>query len=77
MTIEKIKDDYAIEQWYSDWNELILDEFYSCSGLSGIITHENAVIQLIQDELKKKIVNEHYIENSKVSNHILNTENIK
>ena len=70
-------DKYAIEQGYSDWNELILDEIYSCSDTSGIVHHENAVIQLIQDELKKKIVNEHYIENSKVSNHILNTENIK
>ena len=46
-------------------------------SLKWIECHENTVIQLIQDELKKKIVNEHYIENSKVSNHILNTENIK
>ena len=31
MTIEEIKNNYAKEQGYSDWNELILDEIYSCS----------------------------------------------
>lgn len=86
MTIEEIKNNYAKEQGYSDWNELILDEIYSCSDTSGIVHHENAVIQLIQDELKKKMHIE-YVENNnkdwydytKQENSvlILNTENIK
>ena len=84
MTIEEIKTNYAVEQGYYDWNDLInafvmfnLEDNYNEKSLKWIECHENTVIQLIQDELKKKIVNEHYIENSKVSNHILNTENIK
>lgn len=84
MTIEEIKTNYAVEQGYYDWNDLInafvsfnLEDNDNEKSLKWIECHENTVIQLIQDELKKKIVNEHYIENSKVSNHILNTENIK
>ena len=56
MTIEEIKNNYAKKQGYSDWNELILDEIYSCSDTSGIVHHENAVIQLIQDELKNDFI---------------------
>lgn len=84
MTKEEIFDKYAIEQGYSDWNELILDEIYSCSDTSGIVHHENAVIQLIQDELKKKIysnVSDSVLGNifkcTMLEDKILNTENIK
>lgn len=84
MTKEEIFDKYAIEQRYSDWNELILDEIYSCSDTSGIVHHENAVIQLIQDELKKKIysnVSDSVLGNifkcTMLEDKILNTENIK
>lgn len=84
MTIEEIKNNYAKEQGYSDWNELILDEIYSCSDTSGIVHHENAVIQLIQDELKKKIysnVSDSVLGNifkcTMLKDKILNTENIK
>ena len=75
MKLETIKNQYAIEQDYENWYDLY--RFHITTSDDRLEYHFNIIIKLIQDELKKKIVNEHYIENSKVSNHILNTENIK
>lgn len=97
-TVEQIKDEYAKEQGYEDWKSL-LDEFAilyytkECNeqgAFKWLNNHENAVIQLIQDELKKKIAN---IEDIKIEHvdefrdyidvigtekeTILNAENIK
>ena len=62
MTIEEIKTNYAVEQGYYDWNDLInafvmfnLEDNDNEKSLKWIECHENTVIQLIQDELKKKI----------------------
>lgn len=81
MTIEEIKNNYAVEKGHEDWAALFINK-------NGNITyHYEYVIQLIQDELKKKIVDEakvkicheeyrtSWYEVDKES--ILNTENIK
>ena len=92
-TIEEIKTNYAVEQGYYDWNDLInafvmfnLEDNDNEKSLKWIEYHENTVIQLIQYELKKKIHIE-YVENDDKDWHdyskqnksvlILNTENIK
>ena len=56
MKKEEIYNQYAIEQGYESWRELT-----NSYGLGGQITtseyleHQNAVTDLIQEELKKKI----------------------
>ena len=56
MKKEEIYNQYAIEQGYESWRELT-----NSYGLDGQITtseyleHQNAVTDLIQEELKKKI----------------------
>ncbi|WP_312208311.1 hypothetical protein [Empedobacter sp.] len=88
MIIEQIKDEYAKEQGYEDWTHLLAHHILVSSD--EIDNHINSVIQLIQDELKKKIAN---IEDIKIEHvdefgdyidvigtekqSILNTENIK
>lgn len=91
MTIEQIKDEYAKEQGRDSWKKLVQD--YAVDGemlTSTFLKHENAVIQLVQDELKKNIANiediniehmdakgvYHFVIGTEKET-ILNTENIK
>ena len=91
MTIEQIKDEYAKGKGRDSWKKLV--QSYAVDGemlTSTFIKHENAVIQLIQDELKKKIANiediniehmdaqgvYHFVIGTEKET-ILNTENIK
>ena len=90
-TVEQIKNEYAKEQGNYSWKDLVQD--YAIDGnmlTSTFLNHENAVIQLIQDELKKKIANiediniehmdaqgvYHFVIGTEKET-ILNTENIK
>ena len=52
MTKEEIFNQYAIEQGYESWGELIKDE----DSVIGNLVHIDNVTDLIQEELKKKIV---------------------
>lgn len=63
MTRQEIMDNYAKEQGYEDW-EFLLDEFVmlyytkNCNEIGAIKwlnNHQNNVIDLIQEELKKEI----------------------
>lgn len=49
-----IMDTYAIEQGYNDFNHLILDDMFE-GDFNNIMKTINAVTDLIQEELKKKI----------------------
>lgn len=84
MTIEEIKNEYAKEKGRDSWKKLV--ESYAICGemlTSTFLKHENAVIQLIQDELKKKICMGKLIplpfnsDYDDLEKEILNTENIK
>ena len=61
MTIEEIKTNYAVEQGYYDWNDLInafvmfnLEENDNGKSLKWFNNHLRVIDQLIQDELKNK-----------------------
>lgn len=57
MTIEEIKNNYAKEQGRDSWKKLV--ESYTICGemlTSTFLKHENAVIKLIQDELKNDFI---------------------
>ena len=56
MTKEEIYNNYAIEQRYDDFNHLILDDMFK-GDFNDIMKTINAVTDLIQEELKKKIAN--------------------
>lgn len=92
-TIEQIKNEYAKEQGYIDYKNLVFTVISTHPNVSAcnlILSYENAVIQLIQDELKKKIANiediniehmdaqgvYHFVIGTEKET-ILNTENIK
>lgn len=75
-TIKHIRNTYAREQGFADWADL-----YRTAGYydeTKFFAHELATDQLIQDELKKKIVKTHeeYLFDSQVDR-ILNTENVR
>ena len=72
MTKEEIYNQYAIEQGYEDFNHLILDDMFE-GDLKNTIRTINAVTDLIQEELKKKISKDKY----PFTQSILNTKNIK
>ena len=72
MTKTEIFDKYAIEQGYEDFNHLILDDMFE-GDLKNTIRTINAVTDLIQEELKKKIAKNKY----PFTQSILNTKNIK
>ena len=74
MTIEEIQNDYAIEQGFHDWNDFMNKLIL----IGGIDYHYSRVIQLIQYELKNKIVSNIIYSRVDiiVNNSILNTENI-
>ena len=87
---QKIKNNYAVEQGFYDWNDLInafvmfnLEDNDNGKSFKWLNNHENAVIQLIQDEFKKKIADSDLITLENVEDYdnlecnILNTENIK
>lgn len=78
-TLEQIQDEYAKEQGYKNWEGLLFSFQYTrIMKIDELIKHQNAVIQIVQDELKKKIAdNLMYFENSEIISSILNTENIK
>lgn len=78
-TLQKIQDEYAKEQGYENWERLLFSFQYTrIMKIDEFIKHQNAVIQIVQDELKKKIAdNLMYFENSEIISSILNTENIK
>ncbi|QHC84962.1 hypothetical protein AS589_09355 [Empedobacter brevis] len=87
-TVEQIKNEYAVEQGYEDWTHLLAHHILVSSD--EIDNHINSVIQLIQDEFKKKIANiediniehmdaqgvYHFVIGTEKET-ILNTENIK
>ena len=59
MTIEEIRNNYAVKQGYDNWFQLLTwRDFDSHEKVQIFLKHENAVIQLIQDELKKNIIEE-------------------
>ena len=84
-TLQQIQDEYAKEQGYADWEELVEYEEYEV-----LENAFNAVIHLVQDELLNKVtenvknllesekVGEIFIEDYQlILKSILNTENIK
>ena len=76
MKKEEIFDKYAIEQGYKSWEDLIIStiQYYGYKDATNhITTLFNAVTDLIQDELKKKIAKNKY----PFTQSILNTKNIK
>lgn len=82
MTKQEIMDKYAKEQGCEDW-EFLLDEFVmlyytkKCNEIGAIKwlnNHQNNIIDLIQEELKKKIANEQDLEG--IQHIILNTPNL-
>ncbi len=87
MIIEEIRNNYAVEQGFYDWNDLInsfimfnLEENDNGRSLKWFNNHERAVDQLIQDELKKKqerVLDGDYDDLDDLISNILNTENIK
>lgn len=52
-TLQQIKDEYAQEQGYEDWTHLLA--YHILESSDGIDNHINLVIQIVQDELKKKV----------------------
>ena len=77
MDKETIFNQYAVEQGYSDWEDILFHFSEFEMPITEFKTHENAVIQLIQEELKKKIIkgkSDIAVLNIK---DITNTENIK
>ncbi|MGV0828312.1 hypothetical protein ACTS9C_05365 [Empedobacter brevis] len=55
-TVEQIKDEYAKEQGYIDYKNLVftvISTHPNASACNLILSYENVVIQLIEDELKK------------------------
>ena len=57
MTIEEICNNYAVKQGYDNWFQLLTwRDFNSHEKVQIFLEHENAVMQLIQDELKKNII---------------------
>ena len=90
MKKETIMDTYAIKQGYDSQRELVMDHVFDSDGVlnyEDLIDHQNAVTDLIQDELKKKKIHIEYVENNNKDWYdytnqnksvlILNTENIK
>ena len=95
MTKEEIYNNYAIEKGYKNWSAILFqfqDDFNYDSPedennvMNWIEYHINAVTDLIQEELIKKLHNEYAENNNKdwydytnqnKSALILNTENIK
>lgn len=91
MTIEQIKNEYAKDRGRDSWKKLV--QSYAVDGemlTSTFLKHENAVIQIVQDELLNKVtenvknllesekVGEIFIEDYQlILKSILNTENIK
>jgi hypothetical protein len=55
MTRQEIMDKYAQEQGYEDWGDLQSDHYGTSKQIR---THWECIIDLIQDELKNKIVKE-------------------
>lgn len=77
MTTQEIKDEYAIEQGFDDWDSL-LDEFVilyytkECNELGAckwMNNHENKVFELVQQEQQKVIA-----ENAKVEIKVTSNE---
>lgn len=54
MSKEKILNQYAIEKGWDDFNHLMLDDMFE-GDLDNIMKTINAVTDLIQEELKKKV----------------------
>ena len=58
MIKETIMNNYAIEQGYDSWRELVMDHVFDSDGVlnyEDLIDHQNAVTDLIQEELKRKV----------------------
>ena len=61
MTKEEIMNTYAIEQGYEIWRELAMAHVVDFDGVltyEDLIKHQNAVIQIVQEELLKKVTDE-------------------
>lgn len=84
MNKTEIFNQYAIEQGYEDWRELVMSHVVDFDGVltyEDLIQHFNNVTDLIQEELKKKCAKvafkkflERHINWGHLENSILNTE---
>lgn len=55
----KIMNTYAIEQGYENWEGLLFSFQYTrIMKIDEFIKHQNAVIQIVQEELLKKVTDE-------------------
>ncbi|WP_353166717.1 hypothetical protein [Empedobacter brevis] len=53
MEIEEIKTNYAVEHGYINYKEILWEYKVDKIDIDKFLEHENAVIQLIEDGLKK------------------------
>jgi len=77
---EDIMNTYAKEQGFNDWYDFALHHKVKGCSTHSFLIHQNIVIDLIQDELKKKIIKENsFIKGSLIrpkENDIVYTEHL-